>query len=220
MALTSLQTIVDRAESIGIDHRGVVATTVTRNQRVLTAERNTYKPWSFTITPSNGYVWDASNRELVAALEQKDRWDEHEISLGNNANLSWLTSYGGELTTGQQADMTIASVGNKSFVLNLGSTVQALGSTTVLFRAGDIIQPANSRYPYKVATTVTRGSGTTRTVHVHRGVIQDQTFSGQTLKIGSACTWRVVVTGLPRYVIVPGRLIEWQGEFEAVEKIL
>lgn len=219
MALTSLQTIVDRAEAININHRGVVATTVTRSQKILTAERSTYKPWAFRITPSNGYVWDASNREFIAQLEAKDRWSEHEINLGNNPNLNWLTQYSGDLTSGQLADITISAVGVKTLTLSLGASVQALGSSTVLFRAGDIIQPDNSRYPYKVEATVTRGIGSTRSVTLHRGVIADQTLTGQQLRVGTACTWKVIVTTLPTYTLVPGRLIEWSGEFEVVEKI-
>lgn len=220
MALTALQTVVDRAEAININHRGVVATTVTRSQKVLTAERSTYKPWAFKITPSNGYVWNADNREFIALLEAKDRWGEHEINLGNNAGLSWITAYSGDLTSGQLADITISAVGVKTLTISLGSTVQSLGSSTVIFRAGDIIQPNNSRYPYKVEATVTRGTGTTRSVTLHRGVIADQTLTGQTLRVGNACTWKVIVTDLPTYTLAPGRLIEWSGDFNCVEKIL
>jgi len=221
MPTTSLQTIINRSEKIGINHRSIVATTITRNQKILTAERSSYKPWQFTITPTNGYYWDKDNRSLIADLEKRDQWDEHVINLGEDASLNWLTEYNGDLSDAQLEDMTIASVGDKTLVLTLGGTVTALSSPTVLFAAGDIIQPANSRYPYKVTSDLTRGSGATRTVHVHRGVIaEDVSIVGQELLTGNDCTWTVVLAVLPTYAIAPGRFVEWSGNFEAVEKII
>lgn len=220
MATTSLQTIINRSEKITIDHRSIVATVITRSQKILTSERSSYKPWQFKITPTNGYVWDENNRALIADIENRDRWAEHEINLGEDAGLSWLTAYNGDCNQAQLDDLTINSVSTKSFVLSLGATAQAMSSGSLLFRAGDIIQPANSRYPYKVVSDLTRGSGTTRTVHVHRGIIPDQTFTGQQLNVGNDCVWHVVLTNLPTYTIVPGQLIEWSSDFEAVEKIV
>ena len=219
----SLQTIIDHAESISIDHRSVVATTVTRSQKILTAARSTVRPWQFKVTPSNAYRWDLSyNRGVVAAIENIDRHTSTVITLSNAAGMAWLVEYQGVLSAGQRSDMTINSMTGTTLVLNLGSTVQALSNSTVLFRAGDIIQPANSAYPYKVVNDVTRGSGVTRTITLHRGTIPETgvTLAGQTLNIGVDVDWRVKIVALPSVTITPGRFIQWTGDFELVEEVI
>jgi len=219
----SIQTIIDRAESISIDHRSVVATTITRSQKILTAARSTVRPWQFKITPTNAYRWDENhNRGVVAAIENIDRHTSTVITLSNNAGMTWLVEYQGDLTSEQRSDMTINSMSGTTLIVNLGSTVQSLSSITKLFRAGDIIQPANSAYPYKIMFDVTRGSGVTRTLTLHRGTIPEVgvTLAGQTLNIGVDVDWRVKIVALPSYTITPGRFIQWSGDFELVEEVI
>ena len=228
----SLQTIIDRAESIGIDTRRVVASTLSRNQKLLTATRSSTQPWRFTVTPTNGYRWDGDYydytlnavtpmRRTVAAVEAIDRHTSATINLAKNTGMHWVTQYQGDLTAGERGDMTINSFSGTTLVMNLGTSVQALPSGTILFEAGDIIQPANSAYPYKVQSRVTRGSGTTRTVTTHRPLIPETgvSVSGQLLKFGIDCTWTVKVGLLPSYTITPDRFVEWSGNFELIEVV-
>lgn len=229
----SLQTIIDRAESVTIDTRRVVASTLSRNQKILTATRNSTQPWRFKVTPTNGYRWDGDYydytlnavtpmRRTVAAVEAIDRHTSTVINLAKNTGMHWITQYQGDLTLSERGDMTINSFSGTTLVVNLGSTVQSLPSGTILFEAGDIIQPANSAYPYKVQARVTRGSGTTRTVTTHRPLIPESgvSVSGQTLQFGIDCDWTVKIAALPTYTITPDRFVEWSGDFELIEVVV
>ncbi len=102
------------------------------------------------------------------------------------------------------------------------SKTTTVNSATSVFKVGDIIQPNNSRYPYAVIEDVVIGSTTTVTVSLHRPIITSEniTITGENLKIGSSCTWRLVATGLPTYQIMPGRYVQYTGNFELVEKII
>jgi hypothetical protein len=92
----------------------------------------------------------------------------------------------------------------------------------VVFAKGDLIQPNNSRYPYTVVDTVLRGLTTTTSVTLNRSIISSEGISlvGQGLKVGNSCTWRVLVTGLPTYQLVPMQRVQYTGDFELVEKII
>jgi hypothetical protein len=102
------------------------------------------------------------------------------------------------------------------------SSATYVTSSTVLFGVGDLIQPANSRYPYTITTAVSRGSGSTVTVNLHRNVITSEgiTYAGAAIKVGNSCTWRVIISGLPTYTLTPNRLVQYTGDIELFEKII
>jgi hypothetical protein len=94
-------------------------------------------------------------------------------------------------------------------------------TATQVFVPGDFIQPTNSRYPYIVTNTVTRGSGSTTTATVHRPAITSEAISLTTpLRIGNSCTFQLIVATLPTYRIVPYDLMEWRDDFVLIEKII
>jgi len=92
---------------------------------------------------------------------------------------------------------------------------------TQVFLPGDFIQPVNSRYPYIVTNTVTRGTNTVVTATVHRPAITSEAISLVTpMKIGNSCTFQMIVATLPTYRIVPYDLMEWRDDFVLFEKII
>jgi hypothetical protein len=105
-------------------------------------------------------------------------------------------------------------------VLTTSSTL--VSSSTVLFRAGDIIQPANSRYPYAITSNVLRGSTSTVTVNLHRPIITSEniTLGGENVNVGNDCTWRVLVVTLPTYTLIPNKQVQYTGDFEVIEKVI
>jgi hypothetical protein len=218
----SLQTIIDRSQTIEIDRRRVVGQTISRSQRIKTAERATAQPWKFTVTPP-GYLKWSESRGLIEVIDQADRVDEYTIKLSNTDNMSYITAYQGELTIGQLNSLSISAVSTNTFTITglpaIGGTIT---SSTVVFSPGDYIQPANSRYPYSVVSSVVRGSSTTTNVTLHRNVITSEgiTLTGQSLAVGNTCTWRVIVSGLPTYQLTPMRLVQYTGNFELVERII
>lgn len=214
----SIQTIIDKAQQIEIDRRRMVAQTISRSQRIKTAERSTAQPWRFKVTPPGALTW-ADNRGIIEVIDLNDRVNEYTISLNNNTKMNYITAYQGTCTQAQINAMTIYAVTTSSLVL---TGLPSVTTSTVLFKPGDYIQPANSRYPYTVTANVLRGSNTTTTVTLHRPVIisENITLTGQTVLVGNSCTWQVIVTGLPTYSLIPYRRVQYTGDFELVEKII
>lgn len=225
----SLQSIIDKAQQIEIDRRRIVGQTISRSQRIKTAERSTAQPWRFKVTPPGALKY-ADSRGILEVIDLGDRVTEYEVSLSNSSGMQYITEYQGELNSSQVSALTIASTGTSSLVITtlptIGSTTTNtstfVSSSTIIFKKGDFIQPANSRYPYTVVSDVVRGSSTTTTVTLHRGIITSENINliGQTLDVGVNCTWRVVITGLPSYQLIPNRLVQYTGDFELVEKII
>jgi hypothetical protein len=330
----SLQTIIDKAQVIEIDRRRVVGQTISRSQRIKTAERATAQPWKFTVTPPAYLKW-ADSRGVIEVIDQGDRVEEYEISLSNTAGMNYITEYRGDLNSTQTSALTIqtastasmtitglpdiaSTITSRTYVMTAvsfaattnatynraisssrndilittasfdanfysirpGDTLLALtyifngqtiasvtrnyinilgvsytrivlssapdnssptsatdgeqnisvsstfetyvSSSTVVFNTGDIIQPANSRYPYTVTQPVVRGVNTTTNVSLNRNVITSEgvTLSGQALSVGNDCTWRVVVSGLPTYQLTPMQLVQYTGNFELIERIV
>ena len=214
----SVQNIIDKAQQIEIDRRRVVGQTISRSQRIKTAERSTAQPWRFKITPPGSLPWTAS-RGFIQVIDSNDRVGEYTISLNNNPGLNYITAYMGELTQNQLNSLDIHAVNTNSLVI---TTLPSVSSSTVVFAQGDLIQPENSRYPYVVAQTVVRGLSTTTSVTLHRPIITSEGVSlvGQGLAVGNSCTWRVVVAGLPSYQLIPMRQVQYTGDFELIEKVI
>ena len=214
----SIQNIIDRAQQIEIDRRKIISQSISRSQRIKTAERSTAQPWKFKVTPPGMLPWSAS-RGFIEVIDFNDRNTEYEISLNNNAGMNYITGYLGGITQGQLNSLTIQSVGTSTMTI---TGLPSVSSSTVVFAKGDLIQPNNSRYPYTVVDTVLRGLTTTTSVTLNRSIISSEGISlvGQGLKVGNSCTWRVLVTGLPTYQLVPMQRVQYTGDFELVEKII
>jgi hypothetical protein len=214
----SLQTIIDKAQQIEIDRRRVVGQTISRSQRIKTSERSSAQPWKFKITPPGMLKW-ADSRDIIEVIDGADRVEEYTVKLSNTTNMNYITEYQGQLNIADLEALTIQAVGTDTFTL---TTLPAVSSGTVIFSKGDYIQPKNSRYPYTVAETCTRGSSTTTNVTLHRSVITSEGINlvGQELNVANSCTWRVIVSGLPTYQLVPGKNVQYTGDFEIIEKII
>lgn len=330
----SIQNIIDKAQQIEIDRRRIVGQTISRSQRVKTAERSTAQPWKFKVTPPGALKWEDS-RGFIEVIDLGDRVAEYEISLSNTTGMQYITEYQGDLNSTQLNALTIGSAGTNTMVLttlpNVGDTITStsqavtawsfstatsatynralstsrtdflitnadyhanhtkiavgnivtattyitggqtinsitydyinlagtgytrivmsaapnvntpqaisngsdnltvniqktvvVSSGTYVLRKGDLIQAANSRYPYSVTADVVRGTSTTTNVTLNRNIITSEgiTLAGQTVKIGNNCTWRVVVSALPSYQLIPNRLVQYTGDFELIEKII
>lgn len=216
-----IQRLLDSAQSIQIQRQALVATSMSRNGRMLTAARNWGKPWKFTVQPVPVVKWTDESRQLFEELMNKDRIEEHTIKLGQNAGSAWTVRYLGDLDNMTGLTVNGANSTGTNLRLNLDSTLQALPLTTVIFRAGDIIQPDSHRYPYVVRENVLRGTTTYVNVPLHRGLLPDTTaLDGQTMRAGVDCSWEVKFTKLPTIILLPGQLAEFNGELELIESII
>jgi hypothetical protein len=213
----SIQTIIDRASAIEFDRRKIASQSVSRSQRIKTAERNSAQPLKLTVTPP-GILKYSTNRGVIEAIQTTDRVTEVQISLSNNTKLRYLTALQGELTYAQVSAMTITNFTLTSVTLG---GLPSVSTSTVIFKPGDYIQPAGSRYPYIITNTVLRGTNTVVTATVHRNLITSEatTVTGAIL-VGNTCTFRMVVNSLPTYQIVPYDMVKFTGDFTLVEKII
>ena len=218
----SLQVIIDTANSIEFDRRRIVATSISRSQRIKTAERLTAQPWTFKITPAGAFKY-AENRGVLEVLYLNERVTEYTVRLANNPKLAYITQYRGELSSGQLAALLTTATSTASITID---TLPAIGdpitTATYIFRAGDFIQPANSRYPYTVTGDVQRGSGSTVTLPLNRAIItsENTTITNQSLVVGTDTTMRLLVVDLPSYNIVPGGLVQFSGDFRVAERVV
>jgi hypothetical protein len=214
----SIQSIINNAQQIEIDRRRMVGQTMSRSQRLKTAERSTSQPWKFKVSPPALLPW-TEGRVIAETIELGDRVSEYEISLNGNTGMNYITAYQGSMTTVQRAALTISSTGTSTLTL---TTLPSVTSSTVLFAVGDFIQPANSRYPYTVTAAVLRGSNTTTSVTLNRPIITSEGINliGQGVRVGNSCTWRVVVATMPTYSLIYGQQMQYNGDFELVEKVI
>lgn len=209
----SLQKIIDSAQSLELNRSKLVSTTVSRNGRLLVSSRNWVNPWRITVEPRPVWPW-ADYRQYFEPVISGDRIDTHTILLGNTA--AWTVAYQGTAaTTSNQLNspVAVASVNGATWTI----TTTGLSGQT-LFKAGDIFQPVGHHYPY-VVTADAVVSGNTTTVTTHRGYIPQTSYTvtGAAIKVGAGCSWRVKVTGMPTYRMLPGRLAEFTGNFELTE---
>jgi hypothetical protein len=213
----SIQTIIDRASSIAFDRRRISAQSISRSQRIKTSERAAAQPMQLTVTPPAMMRYSQS-RQIIEAIQTNDKVIETQINLANNPKLSYLTDYQGRLTSGQLSALTITNFTVTSVTIG---GLPSVSAGTVIFSPGDFIQPTNSRYPYIVTNTVTRGTNTVVTATVHRPAITSEGISLTTpLRIGNSCTFQLIVATLPTYRIVPYDLMEWRDDFVLIEKII
>lgn len=225
--MSGLQTIIDTCSKIEIDRRRVVGQSVSRSLRLRTAERNSGQPFMWTVTPAGVFKY-STNRALIEQIATVDRFSETEVTLSNNTGMNYLVEYQGKMTTGQLSALTITSfvtatitVGGLPSIGDLDRDGVAITSSTVMFAAGDYVQPASSRYPYIVSTEVLRGSTSTVQLTAHRNLISSEniTVTGP-VKVGTSCSWRMVIVKLPNINVIIKDRFQWTDDFQLMEKII
>jgi len=101
-------------------------------------------------------------------------------------------------------------------------------STTSIFKAGDYIQLrtlASGAVSWGVLRTVAldveRGTGSTVDVPVHRPWVNITASDrrGGDLYVGNEVKLRVLITRLPSFQLLPGKIVQWTGDFELYENI-
>jgi hypothetical protein len=229
----SLQTLMTYAQSMKVDRSDVVAQSVSRSGKIYTEQRNSVKPFRITFTPPDYLPWTAANRLIVEDVLAKDRHTPHTTRLGFSVGSQWMADYLGNKqsypqnqTTGVLDGLTFASsAGN---VLTINTTGGSIGD--VVLQAGDIIQPASQPYPYVVvrnsaglATYLKTGSTLAVTVHrpymPHFVAGTEVLLANKAVIAGGWCTYNMIVTTLPSINYVPGKFIQFSGDFTLLEQV-
>ena len=216
--MTAIQTLLDNAVSLLIDKRAPSSMSISRAQHLRTQTRgSTVYKFTVGMHPALNY---ADNRDLLEDYDATGRIVEEEVTLSNVSGGSWIMSYQGGFNTTDLNSLTVDSVNNANIVLDVSGTGSA-SAATVLFEKGDYLQPTDSRYTYQATARVTRGSGSTVSVPIHRAVFDEDgyTIAGKSIAVGVDCTFRVKMINQPQYSVVPGRYISWSGDMILTEVI-
>ena len=213
----SFQTIFEVQQSMTVNNRRTVGQQVSRSGQVRVAQYLTSVPWVFTVSP-HAYLPYATSRQIIQTIDNLDRQLPETITF-NSANLSWFTSYQGELTTLEVNALTLAAVpAANSQIISVGN-LPSVASTVVVFKAGDFLQMG--KYTYKVRQDVLRGVNTTVSVSLHRPVIGTVTV-GTLTNVGNDCTFSVLAEKCPTYTLMPSpgsAFVQWDEAFVFREDI-
>lgn len=224
--MTGIQTIIDSARTIEFARGALVVSTMSRSGRLLTATRNWAKPWVFTVTPRSFFKYDEirSDIETILHYDKNSTWT---IKLSNNPNLTWMTEFKGSAQLGSSGYRVSAATNFASSIITLTSGANyTLPAGTLLFKAGDFIQPYGHNYPYVVTEDVVQPSGITSsastiTVPLNRGLLPQSAYdmTGHLLLTNQDLTWQVKVTQLPNVQFVYNNMIQFSDKFELTEYI-
>lgn len=215
----TFQTIIDTATAISIDKNPIISQSVTRDQSVRQISRGG-AVYRFKVSPSPGMLW-SNYKDLVALLEE-GKIGSQTIQI-NKIGHEWITGYSGELTTSELNGLTFLYTAGQQAVNTRQVGIfglDAVATDTVVFKAGDLIQSANSVFPYTVTETVTKGAEAYVLAPIHRPCLDTPSDTAYDLKAGTEVSWRVVMTKMPQWRITPERLIAWDGDFEFMESLL
>lgn len=213
----TIQTIFNSAQRIEFERRRIVGQTISRSERLRVSERASSQAFEFKITPIARFPYKAV-RYIIESIMNKDRFEETQVNIANTPGLWYITEYTGQCTPGQLAPITVSTWTNTTVHL---ANLPSVSTSTIIFKAGDWIQPLHSRYPYIVAEDVLKGAGTTATMTVHRPLITtENTTVTSTLLVGTATTLRLVVSELPTYQLVQKDWAEFTGDFTVIERII
>lgn len=225
----SLNQILAISESVGINDQRFVGQMVSRNQRISTSEILTVVPFGFEMKPMQ-YLYYSQNRGLLNSLRIPDKALEQYLNFGATGWVNYI-QYQGDMTSAE-VDATVWQTASANKVLVLGS-LPTMGAGEYIVRAGDFCQVG--RYAYIATADVTRGSGSTVNIPVHRNLIDAVTSPvgavigeyGTTVSLGGdtylGVTFPVILREYPTYTLTPitnDSFINWSGSFKAFESVL
>ena len=229
MTMTS---IFQTAQAIEVNKTKLVAQTVSRNGRLLVANRNWVNPWRFTVDARPMWSW-TEFREYLEPIINADRYTTHTVSLGTNSftntGSNWIAQYQGDLPEAYFGSGLVCNgaAGTSVTVKATGATATYITSQTsswVLFRAGDMIQATSNLYPHSVTSNIQKSQATfsggeyTWTVPIHRGWLGSSPVNS-VLRVGSQCSFELIVTKMPTYKILPAKFFEFTSAFELMEYV-
>ena len=225
----SLNLILANSESVGINDQRFVGQVVSRNQRISTSEIVTVVPFAFEMKPMN-YLLYSKSRGLLNSLRIPDKALPQYLNFGSTGWVNYI-QYQGQLSAGQIASCRWqTSSANKNLVLG---NLPAISSSLYVVRVGDFCQVG--LYSYIATADVTRGSGSTVTIPVHRNLLTTVTRPtnavigefGTTVSMGGSTytgvTFQVLLRDYPTYTLVPmtnDSFIQWSGTFKAFESVV
>lgn len=201
MPTTAFQIVIDYAESISINKKGVVSQTTSRDQTVRSTSRGG-QIWRFDVKLPDGIPW-TTLRGPIEAIENADRYTNANISLNTAGTLEWFMKYQGN-SISTAGFVGTATQGNVTLTLTSSPTT----SSGNKFRAGDLLQLGTTGKVYSVVSDVAFNSNV---VTLNRPVL-DSTGS-KTLVVGPNVIFKVICVSLPNWTIFSRDQVSWDGNF-------
>ena len=220
----SIQSIINRSETINIARNKLAGSTISRSGRLRTNVIATAQPFKFTVkyAPMQRYN-DARN--ILEQLNRLDKVFAETIDIGaTETGLSWITEYQGDLSSANIGALTVNSYAGTILFINTGA-LTGTSPTDFLFKKGDYIQFADGyKYPYTVTEDVTVGvvsGGSVTLIPLSRGIIDQNgyTIAGANVVAGTDVRWQVKMLQKPNFTLQPARFLEFDSDFELMEVI-
>lgn len=192
-----------------------------------------------TIIDRNTYFWiDFSTTNLNYITEYRGQMTSGQrsaLKIATGTNWVGNAVFDINYVAGNEGDVAGYS-STATFDYVRLTNLPSVSSSTYLFKAGDWIQfktdkisgseVDNRGAAMTVPLDVQRGSGTTVDVPVHRPFVWNgtQTYAvnyraGASISIGNEVRLGMVVTKMPSWKLLPGRIVQWTGDFELYEFI-
>jgi hypothetical protein len=203
----SFQWIIDNAESISMERKQVVASTVSRSGVVRAVGRGG-QVWRFEVKLPDGIAWTNIRRDITLS-ENLGELSSGNIKL-NNAGHSWLSGYTGNATVLTSWAATIVK-GATSLTLTSNPTI----TSGLKFRAGDFIQLGTTGKVYTVAADVAFNSNT---VALHRPILE-ASATNVAIQVGPNAQWTVRCVDFPTWTLFARDQVSWSGPFVFYEVI-
>ena len=202
----SFQWIIDRAETITINRKPVVASTTARDGTTRSVSRGN-SAWKFDVRLPDGIPW-TEIRGYISQAEALDRHTPGSFSFSDTGH-DWLVKYQGNASNTNDFAASWTS-GSNIITVSGGSVLSGFR-----FRAGDLIQFNSGRFVCTVAQDVAFNS---TSVPLHRAVLEPTGISG--IRVGAACQFGVICTAFPDWTLMSRNQVSWSGEFTFVEDFL
>jgi len=227
--MSGLQTIINSSSGMTINRRKVVGMQITKNEIPRLSTTPTKNPWVITLDMPSSFQY-ANARALMEAIDTLDQTGYQDVTFSNNACLSWIFAYQGDLSLIQLNTITVNSFVGNVLDLDVSLTTSPVAST-VIFKPNDLIQIGNHPYPFTVTQEVLRGSATNVTMTMSRPNIITGSVVSDNITVGNTCTFRMFCPTMPVYKLVPGgytqsggvttgnALIEWSSSFDLYEYV-
>jgi hypothetical protein len=205
----SFQWIIDRAETISINRKKVVASTVARDGTVRAISRGG-QVWKFEVKVPDGIPY-RDLRGLISQAEYFDRTTVANISM-SNPGLDWAAEYQGNASAPNTFTATWTK-GATSILTAQGGTL----TSGFRFRAGDFIQLGNTGKVYTVAQDVAFNQPE---VILHRPVLDNTQETPTVIKVGQAVNWSVICVQFPEWTLFARDQVSWNGAFVFQENLV
>jgi hypothetical protein len=204
---TAFQTVINYAESIGINRRAVVSQSITRDQTVRSTSRGG-QVWRFDVKMPDGIPW-TTLRGAIEAIDSADRFTSGNISLNTSGTLTWFMKYQGDVSsltgwtaTATQGSNTLTSLSTPS----IGSGYR--------LRAGDLVQLGTGGKVYSVVSDVAYNA---TSVTLNRPVLDAS--GSKNLIVGPNVAFKVICTTMPNWNIFSRNQVSWDGSFIFTEDL-